>query len=136
MRTITLLALVLITLVRPSFAAAENAIRVELNAAKAAQNLCHLSFVIENEAAAAIESLKLDLVVFNTDGTIDRRLVTEMGPLRGSKTMVKTFALQGDCARVGSILVNDVTACAPAEAGDCLNRLVLTSRLSNLRLFR
>jgi hypothetical protein len=117
-------------------ASAENAIRIELNTAEASKARCRLSFVIENKDERAVQSLKLDLVVFNTEGAIDRRLIAEMGPLRAEKTIVKTFEVDGDCASLGSILVNDVTACAPAEAGACLERLALSSRLPKVRLFK
>ena len=59
-----------------------------------------------------------------------------MGPLRAAKTVVKTFEVDGDCAALGSILVNDVTACAPDDAGTCLGRLELKSRLPHVRLFK
>lgn len=117
-------------------AAPPDAIRVELNATADVQNRCRLSFVIENKGAAAVESLKLDLVVFGRDGVIDRRLITDMGPLRGAKTIVKSFDIDGECGKLGSILVNGVTACAPDDAGACLDRLELTSRLPDVRLFK
>lgn len=111
-------------------------IRIELNSAVPAQKQCSLSFVIENKDDAALQSLKLDLVLFGRDGVISRRLIAEMGPLRAAKTSVKTFAVDGDCAALGSVLVNDVTACAPGEAEACLTRLELKSRVSDLRLFK
>lgn len=113
-----------------------DAIRVELNAAEGVQNRCRLSFVIENKGEAAIDSLKLDFAVFGTNGVVQRRLVAELGPLRRAKTVVKAFEIEADCASIGSLLVNDVTACAPGEAGACLDRLVLASRLSNVRFFK
>lgn len=117
-------------------AAPPDAIRVELNATANVQSRCRLSFVIENKGAAAVESLKLDLVVFGRDGVIDRRLITDMGPLRAAKTIVKSFDIDGECGKLGSILVNGVTACAPGEAGACLDRLDLSSRLPDVRLFK
>ena len=128
--------LLLLLAFAPPCLAAEPPIRVELNAAEPVQNRCRLSFVLENQDASAIASLKLDLVVFGKDGVIDRRLVAEMGPLRAAKTTVKTFELDDDCAHIGSILVNDVAACAPPDAGACLDRLVSSSRLPKIRLFK
>jgi hypothetical protein len=49
---------------------------------------------------------------------------------------VKAFEIEGECASIGSLLVNDVTVCTPGEAGACLDRMVLTSKLSNVRLFK
>jgi hypothetical protein len=131
---------VLLLLPALAFAAAAAAppspIRIELNAAAALQNQCSLSFVIENKDGAALRSLKLDLVLFGRDGVISRRLIAEMGPLRAAKTVVKAFAVDGDCAALGSVLVNDVTACVPGEADACLARLELHSRIPDIRLFK
>lgn len=113
-----------------------DAIRVELNTAESVQGRCRMSFVIENKGEAAIDSMKLDFAVFGTNGVVQRRLVAELGPLRRAKTVVKAFEIEGDCASIGSLLVNDVTVCAPGDAGACLDRLVLASRLSNVRFFK
>jgi hypothetical protein len=116
--------------------AADDPIRVELNIAEPIENRCRLSFVIENKGDAGVESLKLDLAIFGADGAIQRRMVTEMGPLRRAKTIVKAFEVDGACLQLGSILVNGVTVCTPGDADSCLDRLVLGSRLPNLRLFK
>jgi hypothetical protein len=50
--------------------------------------------------------------------------------------MVKAFEVESDCARIGSILLNDVTACQPAALGDCLDRLVLSARVPAIKLFK
>ena len=51
-------------------------------------------------------------------------------------TMVRTFAVDADCRQIGSILVNDVTACTPGEPVACLDGLALSSRLQALRLYK
>jgi hypothetical protein len=117
-------------------AAAENPIRIEINTIENVQNSCRLSFVIENKGETPIETLKLDLAVFGREGSIQRRLIVELGPLRGSKTVVRAFDVEGDCGQIGSVLVNDVTACAPGDPGTCLDRLTLSSRPSAIRLFK
>ena len=129
----TLLALVALTTPAP---AADDPIRIELNIVEPVQSRCRLSFVIENKGDGAVESLKLDLAIFGSDGAIQRRMVTEMGPLRSAKTIVKAFEVDAVCNQLGSVLVNSVTACVPGDADACLDRLVLGSRLSNLRLFK
>jgi len=116
--------------------AADAKVRLELNAAESAEKTCRLTFVAENQSPTALDSMKLDLAVFNPQGIIQRRLVTEMGPLRATKTMVRTFVLDGPCGEIGSILVNDVTACAPAEASTCLDGLNLASRLKDVRFYK
>jgi hypothetical protein len=130
-------ALVVLQVLLPLCAsAADEKVVVQLNSVESADNRCRLNFVIENKSNTAIESLKLDLVAFGTDGGILRRLVTEMGPVRATKTMVRAFAVDGECRQIGSILVNDVTACAPGEPGACLDGLGLSSRIEALRFYK
>jgi hypothetical protein len=74
-----------------------------------------LTFVIENSAPSAIDILKLDLAVFDREGTIQRRMVVEMGPVHAMKTIVRTFNVETDCGQIGAVLLNEVTACAPGS---------------------
>jgi hypothetical protein len=115
---------------------ASEPINVELNAAEPVQNKCRVAFVIANKGATAIESLKLDLAIFNRDGIVQRRIVTEMAPLRRAKTIVKTFELENECGHIGSILVNDVTACTPGDAASCLDRLTPTSKVNEIKFYK
>ena len=123
-------------LVVPAMAGPDSAIRVELNGVESAEKTCRLTFVLENKTKNTLESLKLDLAVFNPEGVVQRRLVTEMAPIRSGKTMVRTFALDGECGQIGSILVNDVTICAPANPEVCLDQLALSSRVKSVRFFK
>jgi hypothetical protein len=128
-------ALAALCLIAPATgSAADTAIRVELNTAETVEKRCRLSFVVENKGPA-IKSFRLDLVLFNGDGVIHHRMLTEMGPVRANKTVVRTFSLDGDCARIGSVLVNDV-ACTPGTPDTCLDGLTLESRLRNVRLYK
>src|SRR5262245_19912248 len=101
-------------------ALSEETMRVELNALEAAQDNCRMTFVLENKASKPIDSLKLDLAMFNKEGAVKRQLAMELGPVRASKTIVRSFVVDGACAQVGAILVNDIVACAPAEPHACL----------------
>ena len=107
----------MLTVLMPLCASAANEkLLVELNSIEGADN--RLSSELRHSRinpTAALESMKLDLVAFGTDGSILRRLLTEMGPVRSAKTIVRTFAVEAECRQIGSILVNDVTACAPAS---------------------
>ena len=134
---LTFLALLLLPLLAPAFAlAAADVARVELNAVESENGKCRLTFVVENKTDKAIDSLKLDLVTFDPDGIAYKRLVTEMGPVRPSKTMVRIFLVEGDCTHIGSVLINDVTGCAPADATTCLDGLTLASRVKGVRLYK
>ena len=136
MRRILGVLTTLCVLLAASAAAAADLIGLELNTAETADNRCRLTYVIENKTERAIDSIKLDLVMFNPEGIVQRRMVIEMGPVRAAKTTVKTFAADGDCGQIGAILVNDVTACAPPDAGACLDGLALSSRVKGVRLYK
>lgn len=115
---------------------AQDAVRVELNTAETVENRCRMTFVIENKGGQPVESLKLDFALFNTEGAVYRRMVTDMGPVRPAKTVVKTFATEGDCAQLGALLVNEVTACTPGEPNACLDGLALSSRVKAVKLYK
>ena len=132
----TLFALVALPALLSPVLAADETLRLELNAAENAQNSCRLSFLVENKGANALESMKVDLAVFNPQGVIIRRLIVELGPVRRAKTIVKTFELEGDCNQIGAILVNDVTACSPGDPASCLDQLALSSRPQSIRLYK
>jgi len=134
-------AALLLGVLMPMSAPAEDAgredlARLELNTAETAESRCRLTFLIENKTSKAIDSLKLDLALFNPEGVIQRRMIAEMGPVRGSRTNVRTFSTDGDCGLIGSILVNDVTACTPGEAAACMDGLALSSRVKTIRLYK
>jgi hypothetical protein len=116
--------------------AADEKILIELNSIESADNRCRANFVVENKSETAIDSLKLDLVAFGTDGGILRRLIVEMAPVRAVKTIVRAFPIDAECRQIGAILVNDVTACAPGEPGACLDGLGLSSRVKTLRFYK
>jgi hypothetical protein len=115
--------------------AAEPNVRVELNTLESTETHCRMTFVVENKSAA-VESLKLDLVVFNTESIVYRRLITELGPVRAGRTIVKTFAIDTKCAQVGAVLVNGVSACTPGDPDACLDALALSSRVKDVRLYK
>ena len=128
-------AIVFVAAVLASTSAFAASVNVELNTVETADNRCRITFVIENKAKDGLESLKLDLAVFNPQRVVQRRLATELGPVRGEKTIVKTFALDGACGEIGSILVNDVT-CAPGAPDACIDGLTLSSRMKDVRLYK
>jgi hypothetical protein len=65
-----------------TIAAADPAIHIELNAAETVQrDYCRLSFVAQNNAESAVDTLKLDLALFDREGTINRRMIVEIGPV-------------------------------------------------------
>jgi hypothetical protein len=123
-------------IVAEAAAAPAEPIGLELNVLENVESRCRVSFVIENKGETALDTLRLELVLFSREGIVQRRLATEMGPVRAAKTTVKTFTLDNGCEGIGSILVNDVTACAPGDANICLDRLVLTSRVKDVKFHK
>lgn len=99
---------------------------------------CRVYFVVTNPEAETVEQLRLDLILFGTDGVILRRIALDLGPLTAKKTGVRLFDLQGlACDSIGRVLINDVLAChagekpganADQERAACLDRLTLSSR--------
>ena len=89
---------------------------------------------MENKSASAFESLKLDIVVFDTDGIVAKRLAVEAAPLPLGKTSLKVFDIGGLlCDRVGRVLLNEVMTCADDSQarGDCLELISTSSRAPN-----
>lgn len=93
---------------------------------------CRAYLVASNpEAGEAVDGMRLDLVLFGTDGVIARRVALDLGPLPPGRTQVRPFDLRDQgCDGIGQVLVNDVLMCrvAGAERTDCLARLHMSSR--------
>lgn len=136
MRIATLPLALFAALSATSVMAANEKLRVELNAIDSGDDRCRVTFVVQNISDVPIDSLKLDIVLFRKDGSIDRRLAPDLGPLRGDKTMVRTYALRNECKDLKEVLVNDVTTCAPQASAACVDGLALSSRLSDVRLYK
>jgi len=122
---------VLLALLAAAPAAAASTVSVELNRLEPRDGACRVSLVVANPGDKTIDSLKLDLVFFDKDGVISRRLAVEAGPLRASKTSVKLFdASETDCDSVSRVLLNDVTSCGGEQ--DCLGLVTTTSRVKGV----
>lgn len=106
-------------------------IAIELNKLEPNGEACRAYLVVKNAGEAALESLKLDLVMFDRDGVVAKRLAVQAAPLPAGKTSLKVFDIAGhDCAGIGSILLNDVLACEPApqKGAGCLDRIAASAR--------
>jgi len=124
-------ALALLWSVSAPVLAAEGHVRVELNKLEAHGDSCRAYLVLENGTGAAFIALKLDLVMFDPDGIVARRLAVDVAPLPAGKTSLKVFDIAATpCARVGRVLLNDVLSCegAGGSALDCLPLIETTSR--------
>lgn len=106
-------------------------VSVELNKLEQTGADCRSYMVVTNATDAALDALSLDLVVFDGEGVIDRRLAVDLGPVAAGRTRVKVFDMAGlGCDRVSRILVNDVLACAPGTlaGAECAAALVVSGR--------
>lgn len=116
--------------------AAGGQIAIELNKLEPNGAACRAYLVVKNQSGQAFESLKLDLVMFDGGGIVAKRLAVQAAPLPQGKTVLKVFDIEGhDCAGIGSILLNDVLACAPApdssagqDASGCLALVAASAR--------
>lgn len=108
-------------------------LRVELNKLEPIDSACRAYLMFENHTDVNFTSLKLDLVMFDPQGIINRRLAVEGGPLPASKTSVKLFDIEGvSCSDVDRVLLNGILNCTSAqgERSDCLGLVETTSRNS------
>jgi hypothetical protein len=107
---------------------------VELNKLEPAGEDCRTTWVLNNGTGTDLARLKLDIVAFDTDGIVVRRVGAELGPIRREHTRVKLFDLKSiDCGNVGRMLMNGVLACevegAEAVSPDhCANSLETATR--------
>lgn len=52
------------------------------------------------------------------------------------KTIIKTFEIEGECGEISSILINGLVACTPRDPAECLDQLVVSSRVPGVVLFK
>lgn len=111
----------------------KDTLRVELNKLEPTEGDCRAYLLFENRTAVDFRSMKLDLVMFNAEGIINKRLAVEGGPLPPGKTSVKLFDIQGvGCDAVERVLLNGILACSDPEGerSGCLDMVETASRSS------
>lgn len=85
------------------------------------------------EGGPKVDALRLDLVLFGTDGVIARRIALDVGPVQPGRMQVRPFELRDlACDSISQILVNDALICkiGGADQTDCLDKLRTSSRVS------
>ena len=116
-----------------SVVAAGNTINIELNKVEQRNKNCRTYLVADNNTRLAIDILRLDLVLFDSNEIIIRNMALNIAPLASAKKSVKAFDLQNTaCNNMGSMLVNSVLECKSKNnaAVDCLALLRLSSKTS------
>ena len=107
------------------------AVKIELNKLEAQGEACRAYLVLENGSDRTFSELKLDIVVFDSDGVVGRRLAVQAAPLPAGKTSLKVFDIRElACERLGRLLLNDVMTCGDETGArnDCLALIKATAR--------
>jgi len=113
-------------------------VQIELNKLEPQANACRAYLVLQNGTESTFGSLRLDIVAFDTDGIVAKRLAVEAAPLPPGKTSLKLFDMSElSCEGIGHLLLNSILACADqnGEREDCLN-LTDVSAKPGLRLIK
>ena len=109
----------------------EEGVRIELNKLEDIGGGCRVYLVLGNATGDGFSAFKIDLVLFDGEGVINKRLAVDVAPLRPGKTTVRLFDVDGvSCGEAGRILVNDVIECrdGKAERPDCVDLVTTASR--------
>lgn len=111
----------------PALAQESSGLTLDLNNLQSQDGACRITFVASNSLAADLDKLGFEVVLFNTQGLVERMVALDFGAMAQGRTKVLQFNLPAlDCSAVGRVLINDVT-CEDTEV-ECLDALALESR--------
>ena len=116
--------------------ASSQAVDVELNKMTTVANACRAYLVTQNLTNRSFDSFKLDVVMFNNNGIVAKRLAVQLGPMPAGKTSLKVFDIPGlTCQKIGQLLLNNVLQCTvdtgkgpPQKRDDCLSLISVSQR--------
>jgi len=107
------------------------AVEVELNKLEPVDGACRAYLVTQNLTDTRFDAFQLDVVMFDNDGIVARRLAVQIGPMTANKTSLKVFDIKNlACGDIGQLLLNDVLECR-ADTGvrdDCLSLVSVSQR--------
>ena len=112
----------------------DDGVRIELNKLEDVDGGCRVYLVLGNATTDRFSAFKIDLVLFDGEGVISRRLAVDVAPLRPGKTAVRLFDIEGvPCGETGRILVNDVIECREGgtERRNCIDLVTTTSEVKS-----
>ncbi|OXT00634.1 hypothetical protein B7H23_11070 [Notoacmeibacter marinus] len=105
------------------------ALTLELNELRRDDGACRITFVAHNGLPSNLSALAYEMVLFGTDGGIERMTKFDFGPMPQGRTIVRRFNMpELDCAAVSRILINGVTRCQGAEPRTCEQALTTANR--------
>ena len=106
-------------------------VEVELNKLEPVDDACRAYLVTQNLTDTRFDSFQLDVVMFDIDGIVARRLAVQIAPMAVDKTSLKVFDIRNlQCGDIGQLLLNDVLECrSDADArDDCLSLVSVSQR--------
>lgn len=109
----------------------DQGVTLELNKLEQVDETCRAYMLFKNDSRSDFDQFRLDLVLFDAEGVISRRIAIEAAPLEAGRSTVKFFDFtEQQCESIDRILVNGVSPCADAsgEREDCNDMLNLASR--------
>lgn len=112
-------------------AAETGGVTLELNKLEQVDQTCRAYMLFKNDSGSNFEQFRLDLVLFDAEGVISRRIAIEAAPLETGRSTVKFFDFsEQQCEGIDRMLVNGVSPCADAsgEREDCADILNLANR--------
>jgi hypothetical protein len=86
-------------------------IEIELNRLQTVDSGCRPYFVVRNGLDARLDTLQLDVFLFDRDGIIMQGLTLPFEDVPEGRRKVFPFELQLACGEIGSIFVNGVLSC-------------------------
>jgi len=120
---------------QPFFAAQawaqDAAIEMELNKLEANEADCTSLFVVRNRTDTEFAKVLTELVIFNKDRIVTKRLALDIAPLAAQKTRVLAMRISDvPCEAIDEILLNTVSDCqsGAAQIDDCVSAITVSSR--------
>jgi hypothetical protein len=104
---------------------------LELNTLEGTDQGCRLTFVVKNEFDTALNQLRFELALFDSNSRVSSVIVLDAGALPKNKTRVKRFNLPDlSCSDISRVLLNDITECKgeALTAAKCLSQAEISSR--------
>lgn len=121
----------LLALFSGSVLAQVGGVMVELNKLKQVDNACRAYLVTQNLTDTHFKSMLLDVVMFDNNGIVSKRLAVDIAPLPPGKTRLKVFDITGlKCKQIGQLLLNNVLRCKDSKGkrNNCLALVRVSSR--------
>lgn len=127
---IALCASSLFPLAAQSQSAEQPGLSIELSAADDVGSACRLSFLIQNGTGADIDQAVYEMVLFGREGQVALMTLLDFKALPSGRPRVRQFQFEGmACADVTRVLINGAQTCEAVDAGVCIDRLELTTRI-------